>query len=85
MELIEWFYHWLNIMAFSSARIMPIFIMLPFLNSNVINNTIRLPVVIFLGMALWPEYNNFESSFEGLFFLVGCQRINDWIISLLSY
>lgn len=69
MGLNEWFYHWLNIMTFSSARIMPIFIMLPFLNSNVINNTIRLPVVILLGMAFWPEYNNFESNLEGLGFL----------------
>lgn len=34
------------------------FIMLPFLNNNVINNTIRIPVVILLGLALYPHHVN---------------------------
>ena len=55
----DYFYQMLINIALSSARIMPMFIMLPFLNSNVINNTIRIPVVMLFGMALYPGHENF--------------------------
>ncbi|WAT02667.1 type III secretion system export apparatus subunit SctT [Rouxiella chamberiensis] len=51
---VDDFYEVILTIALSSARIMPVFIMLPFLNSNVINNTIRVPVVMLVGMALSP-------------------------------
>ncbi|KQN51812.1 type III secretion system export apparatus subunit SctT [Rouxiella silvae] len=48
-------YHWLGIMALSSARIIPIFMLLPFLNNNIVSHAIRLPVAMLVGMAMWPE------------------------------
>ncbi len=66
MELNDLFYHWLNIMVLSSARIMPVFIMLPFLNSSVINNTIRFPTALLLGLVLWPTINQNSLSITGL-------------------
>lgn len=39
----------------AGARVMPAFILLPFLNNSVIFGAARLPVVIMVGLALWPE------------------------------
>lgn len=63
-------YQWLSAMAISSARIMPIFIMLPFLNSSVINNTIRLPVAILIGLSLWPGFNPVEEKFQVIEYVI---------------
>ncbi len=51
-------------MAFSSARILPIFIMLPFLNSNTLNNSIRVPVAMLLGLSLWPKTAGVKFDFQ---------------------
>jgi len=55
IQFNEVFYHWLGIMGLSSARIMPIFLLLPFLNNNIVSYVIRLPVAMLVGIALWPE------------------------------
>lgn len=39
----------------ASARIMPAFILLPFLNSSVVFGAARLPVIMMVSLALWPE------------------------------
>lgn len=48
------FQHWLQVMILTSARIMPVFLLLPFLSSNIVSANIRLPVAIFIGASLWP-------------------------------
>ena len=45
----------LEFMALASARIMPTFILMPFLNSSVLSNSIRTPVAMLIGMVLWPH------------------------------
>lgn len=47
-------HQWLLAAIMMSARLMPIFMLLPFLNSSVITGAVRLPVVMLSGMALWP-------------------------------
>lgn len=44
----------LFIMAMVIARIMPAFVILPFLNNSVLTGAIRMPVAGLIGMALWP-------------------------------
>ncbi|NDL61517.1 type III secretion system export apparatus subunit SctT [Acerihabitans arboris] len=46
--------HWLSVMILTSARITPVFLLLPFLTSNIISMNIRMPVIIFIGASLWP-------------------------------
>lgn len=41
-------------MAFTAARLMPAFYMLPFLNSSTLVGIARYPVAMMVGIALWP-------------------------------
>lgn len=54
MELFYEVYEWLAGMVLSSARIMPSFILLPFLNNNILVGSVRMPVALLLGATLWP-------------------------------
>ncbi|AKG70915.1 hypothetical protein WN53_18285 [Serratia fonticola] len=45
---------WLLAMSMASARLMPVFMLLPFLNNNTLTGMIRMPVVMILGASLWP-------------------------------
>lgn len=47
-------HQWLLAAMMMSARLLPIFMLLPFLNSSVITGAVRMPVVMLCGMALWP-------------------------------
>src|SRR5471030_3095780 len=47
-------YQWLGAMLLGSARITPIFFLLPFLKSSIISMTIRTPVIMMVGLSLWP-------------------------------
>lgn len=47
-------FEWLGVIALTSARILPCFLFLPFLNSNVIHNTVRYPVAFAICFALFP-------------------------------
>lgn len=42
-------------MVLGSARILPAFLLLPFLTSSVVSTTIRMPVVLLIGLVLWPH------------------------------
>lgn len=55
LPIIADFFHWLVVITLSSARILPLFLLLPFLSSSIISNTIRVPLVFLLGAALWPQ------------------------------
>ncbi|WP_263070792.1 type III secretion system export apparatus subunit SctT [Enterobacter huaxiensis] len=50
LQLQQYFMH----MALASARIMPCFMLLPFFTNNVLSGTLRLPVAMLVGLALWP-------------------------------
>ena len=41
-------------MSLVSARIMPSFMMLPFLNNNTLTGMVRMPVAMIVGVSLWP-------------------------------
>jgi len=45
---------WLLAALLASARVMPTFILLPFLNSSVLSGTARLPIIIMISLTLWP-------------------------------
>lgn len=47
-------YEWLGTIALVSARFLPCFLFLPFLNSNVIHNTVRYPVAFVVCFSLYP-------------------------------
>lgn len=47
-------YQWFGAMLLGSARITPIFFLLPFLKSSIISMTIRTPVIMMVGLSLWP-------------------------------
>lgn len=53
-------YEWLGVIALLTARILPSFLFLPFLNSNVINNSIRYPVAFIISYALFPSIDLHE-------------------------
>ncbi|CND83439.1 putative type III secretion apparatus protein [Yersinia nurmii] len=58
---------WLYAMILASARLMPSFILLPFLNNNTLTGMIRMPVAMIVGVTLWPyplqELPNFDTLF----------------------
>ncbi len=47
--------HGLAAMVLGSARITPAFFLLPFLSSSVVSTTIRMPVIMLIGLSLWPH------------------------------
>lgn len=55
------FYEWLSTIVLASARLLPVFFLLPFLNSSVISTIIRYPLVIIVSFSLYP-FINFNSS-----------------------
>ncbi|QJU42317.1 type III secretion system export apparatus subunit SctT [Serratia marcescens] len=42
------------VMSLASARLMPVFILLPFFNNNTLTGVIRMPVAMIIGVSLWP-------------------------------
>ena len=42
-------------MVLASVRITPTFFLLPFLTSSVVSATIRMPVIMLIGLSLWPH------------------------------
>jgi len=54
LHLYEFLHQWLLAAVMMSARLMPVFMILPFLNSSVITGAVRMPVVMLCGIALWP-------------------------------
>ena len=52
-HLYFFIHQWLMAAIMASARIMPVFMLLPFLNSSVLSGTARLPVIMLTGVALW--------------------------------
>lgn len=61
---------WLYEMAMVSARLMPAFLLLPFLNNNVLTGTIRLPVAMLTGSVLWPHAGAEIAGFDHAWFLL---------------
>ncbi|QWA10505.1 SpaR/YscT/HrcT type III secretion system export apparatus protein [Sodalis ligni] len=47
--------HGLAAMVLGSVRITPAFFLLPFLSSSVVSATIRMPVIMLIGLSLWPH------------------------------
>ena len=47
--------HGLAAMVLGSARITPTFFLLPFFTNSVISATIRMPVIMLIGISLWPH------------------------------
>lgn len=47
-------FEWLVTLTVVSARITPVFFLLPFFSVSVLSITIRTPVIFFIGAALWP-------------------------------
>lgn len=60
-------------MAMASARLMPTFILLPFFNSSTLTGAIRVPVSMFIGVALWPYTGAAIAGFDFVwsFILIG--------------
>ncbi len=49
------FFTYLAELSLSSVRLLPLFFLMPFLSHSLISNTIRMPVVMLMGAALWPH------------------------------
>ncbi|XBS70289.1 type III secretion system export apparatus subunit SctT [Acerihabitans sp. KWT182] len=47
--------HGMAAMVLGSVRITPAFFLLPFLSSSVVSTTIRMPVIMLIGLSLWPH------------------------------
>lgn len=72
--------NWLSMMILTSARIMPVFFLLPFLTSNIVSMNIRMPVVIFIGASLWPYSPGIAPQQEINFWGVLAQEISIGLI-----
>ncbi|QIU92574.1 type III secretion system export apparatus subunit SctT [Yokenella regensburgei] len=55
--------------ALGFARIAPVFFILPFLNSNILNGVMRSSVVMFVSLGLWPYSGIRISDFHSLEFI----------------
>ncbi|MEN3258023.1 type III secretion system export apparatus subunit SctT [Sodalis endosymbiont of Spalangia cameroni] len=58
-------YECLVTLAVVSARITPMFFLLPFFSGSIVSITVRTPVIFFVGAALWPYSFDAMASLEG--------------------
>lgn len=61
---------WLYEMAMVSARLMPAFILLPFLNTNTLTGAIRMPVAMLVGVGLWPHAGEPVAGYDNIWFFI---------------
>ncbi|MGC3029866.1 type III secretion system export apparatus subunit SctT [Burkholderia sp. DN3021] len=61
---------WVAVASLGFARMAPVFFILPFLNSNVLNGVVRTSVTMVVALGLWPHQVDSLPSFQTLPFLL---------------
>ncbi|KVP02866.1 EscT/YscT/HrcT family type III secretion system export apparatus protein [Burkholderia ubonensis] len=65
---------WIAVASLGFARVAPVFFILPFLNSNVLNGVVRTSVTMVVAVGLWPHPVDALPSFQTLPFLLMIAR-----------
>ncbi|TFZ48680.1 SpaR/YscT/HrcT type III secretion system export apparatus protein [Serratia proteamaculans] len=60
---------WLAAAAIGFARVAPVFFILPFLNNSVLTGVVRIPVIMFVALGLWPHPVEALPAFQSLPFM----------------